>query len=241
MKTVSCKHLLTQFPSTLKGLAEPIQRALADKALLPYEHLLNAGYVDAAFIVTSQTEHEVTIVGPVRPDSSWQAQTEGAYDSSTFTIDWEQERATCPQGQTSTGWSLQDDKWGNPRVVIQFPRQACLACPVRDRCTTSKDGPRHLSIRPQAEHEALQAARHAQQTPDWQARYAPQAGIEGTLSQGVRAYELRHTRYIGLQKTALQHILTAAAINISRMVNWLDEVPHRQTRPSRFATLAPAA
>ncbi len=42
-----------------------------------------------------------------------------------------------------------------------------------------------------------------------------------TLSQGVRAYELREIRYIGLAKTHLQHIMTAAAINIVRIVAWL--------------------
>ncbi|MDQ4077793.1 MAG: transposase, partial [Chloroflexota bacterium] len=75
----------------------------------------------------------------------------------------------------------------------------------------------------------------------WKARYDKRAGIEGTLSQGVRAFELRQTRYVGLQKTALQHILTAAAINVSRLTNWLTEIPHREVRPSRFAALAPAA
>ena len=66
------------------------------------------------------------------------------------------------------------------------------------------------------------------------------AGIEGTLSQGVRAFGLRHTRYRGTAKTHLQHIATAAAINIDRIVAWLDERPRAQTRTSRFAALAPA-
>jgi transposase len=37
----------------------------------------------------------------------------------------------------------------------------------------------------------------------------------------------------------VQHIATAAAINIDRIVAWLDERPRAQTRTSRFAALAP--
>jgi transposase len=67
------------------------------------------------------------------------------------------------------------------------------------------------------------------------------AGVEGTLSQGIRAFELRETRYIGLKKTRLQHILTALAINVVRLATWLDGGRHAKTRVSHFAALAPAA
>jgi transposase len=38
----------------------------------------------------------------------------------------------------------------------------------------------------------------------------------------------------------LQHVATAAAINIDRIFAWLDERPRAMTRISRFAALAPA-
>lgn len=50
---------------------------------------------------------------------------------------------------------------------------------------------------------------------------------------------LRQARYIGLVKVRLQHLLTAVALNVVRMVTWLHGVPHAQTRRSRFAALAP--
>jgi hypothetical protein len=40
------------------------------------------------------------------------------------------------------------------------------------------------------------------------------AGVEGTLSQAVRSYGLRYARYWGAAKTHLQHVATAAALNI---------------------------
>jgi len=74
---------------------------------------------------------------------------------------------------------------------------------------------------------------------DFRATYAPRAGIEGTHSQGVRALGLRRTRYIGLEKTALQHFFTAAAINLIRVDDFLAGAKTEKTRTSRFAALAP--
>jgi transposase len=61
------------------------------------------------------------------------------------------------------------------------------------------------------------------------------------LSQGVRRSDLRRSRYIGLAKTRLMHILVAAAINFLRVAAWLAEVPQARTRISAFARLAPVA
>ena len=44
----------------------------------------------------------------------------------------------------------------------------------------------------------------------------------------------------GMAKTHLQHVATAAAMNVDRIVAWLDARPRAQTRTSRFAALAPA-
>ena len=57
------------------------------------------------------------------------------------------------------------------------------------------------------------------------------------MSQGVRAFGLRQTRYRGLVKTALQHAATAAAINLDRLAAWIAERPLAPTRTSRFASL----
>jgi transposase len=85
-----------------------------------------------------------------------------------------------------------------------------------------------------------QTARQRLATAEGQLRYHRRAGIEGTISQGVRAFGLRCCRYRGLAKTALQHIATAAAINLERIVAWFNEVPQAHTRTARFARLAPA-
>ena len=77
--------------------------------------------------------------------------------------------------------------------------------------------------------------------PAWVERYHRRAGVEGTLSQGVRAFGMRRSRYIGLAKTSLQQACTVVAMNVSRVVHWLDGRPRAKTRMTRFAALAQAA
>ena len=53
---------------------------------------------------------------------------------------------------------------------------------------------------------------------------------------------LRRSRSIGQEKTHLQHIATAAAMNLVRLDRWLNGIPHAKTRRSAFARLyRPAA
>lgn len=96
-------------------------------------------------------------------------------------------------------------------------------------------------MRPRPLHEALQTARSQQETEVWRARYGKRAGVEGTLSQAVRAFGLRRCRYIGLAKTQLQQVFTVIAVNVARVNAWLTERPWAKTRRSAFASLAPPA
>jgi transposase len=79
-----------------------------------------------------------------------------------------------------------------------------------------------MTLRARERHEALQAARRQQETPEWKAEYAVRAGVERTLSQGVRGFGPRRCRYIGLSKARLQRATTVAAINVYRISDWLE-------------------
>ncbi len=140
----------------------------------------------------------------------------------------------CPQGHLSRVWSPSQDGHGNAVIHIQFERTVCGECRQRAMCTQAKSGPRTLKLRPKAQHEALQAARRRQETEGFKQRYRLRAGVEGTIAQGVQVCDLRFARYRGLAKTALQHIFTALALNLKRLVAWWEERPRAQTRHSRF-------
>jgi transposase len=222
-------------------VTETIHAALAAKDLLPQEHVLDRGYVDtrvARSIVRRST------VWKWWDPSVWiqasQAQSGEGFDVSGFAIDWESQRVTCPTGQLSRVWAESKDKAGHPRIYVRFAKESCQACPVRAKCTRSAAGPRTLSFKSRAQYEVLQGARQREHTVEFKERYAKRAGIEGTISQGVRSFGLRRSRYIGQAKTHLQHILIAVAINLARFVAWINEVPLAETRTSAFAALASA-
>ncbi len=238
-------HLLTHVETTPAPVADDVtvplmHEALAARDLLPGVHLVDTGYVDAEELVSSQQQYGVDLFGPTREDYHWQAREETGFEASQFVVDWQHECATCPTGQTSSSWTPAQDRRGNPVIKIKFALQDCRPCPSREQCTHSQSAsPRRvLTVRPQEQYQALQAARQRQATETFKTAYATRAGIEGTLSQGIRAFGLRQARYRGLEKVHLQHLLTATALNLCRVHAWLTEQPRAHTRHAAFVRLA---
>ncbi len=208
-------HVETTPATTYDGaVTETIHAALEAKALLPEEHVVDSGYLDAEVLVSAEQRQKITLIGPVAADTSWQARDEQGFDKSQFSIDWQAQQVTCPEGQTSRYWIPTSDRHGKDVIHIKFNPADCKVCPSRGLCTQAKAGARMLAIHPnQAQHEALQKARLRQKAPDFKQKYAKRAGIEGTISQGVRGFDLR------------------------RKGAWLMEKPHAQTRRSQFKKL----
>ncbi|MDQ7909432.1 IS1182 family transposase [Phytohabitans sp. ZYX-F-186] len=233
-------HLITAVLTTAATVCDvqvtdQIHQAQAARDLTPDEHLVDAGYIDAELLITARRNHGITLTGPVLPDASWQAHTDGGHTLPTFTIDWDQQQATCPAGATSISWKQHPSQPG--KTTVLFSRTDCMPCPDRPKCTRNTSGARSISLAPREQQQALTQARTDQQTTTWQRRYATRAGVEGTISQAVRAYRLRRTRYTGQPKTHLNSLLTATAINIARADAWITGHPLHPTRHSRFAQL----
>ncbi|GAA3360166.1 hypothetical protein GCM10017744_041730 [Streptomyces antimycoticus] len=70
-------------------------------------------------------------------------------------------------------------------------------------------------------HEIQTQIRLDQQTEQGQHSYAIRVGIEATLSQNVRAHGLRRSRYRGLARGHVQHVLTAMARKVARVADWI--------------------
>jgi transposase len=215
-----------------------IQQDLAHRDLLPSTHVLDSGYVDAELLVTAQTQHQIDVVGPTFGSYSRQRLLGQGYDLRAFVIDWEAQQARRPQGQTNVEWTPGRDVSGDPVVRIRFDTATCRACPARQACTWAKNAPRQLTVRPQAQHEAIQAPRQRQETAAFKAQYPQRAGIEGTHAQAIRRCGLRRCRYIGQPKTHLQHVIIATVFNVMRVAAWLEGTPLAHTRQSPFAALA---
>lgn len=199
--------------------------------------MLDGGYVDAEFLVIAQARLQIDVVGPTFGSYSHQSRVGQGYTLSSFVINWEAEQARCPQGHLNVKWTPGRDVSGDPVIRIRFERATCRACPVRRACTWAKDATRQLTVRPQAQHLAIPAARQRQETAAFRLQYAARAGVEGTHAQGIRRCGLRQSRYLGLAKTHLQHLLTALVLNVVRLEAWWRGRPPAKTRCSPFAAL----
>lgn len=231
----------TSAPVADDAVTETIHVSLADHNLLPDKHVADTGYVNSKLFVSSQQTYGVELIGPTRGDNHWQAKDGEGFAARDFMINWEQQCAICPEGKTSNSWTPAIDKFKNEVIKIKFATTDCQVCPSCDKCTRSTPPRRTITIRPKAQHEALLAGRQREQTKEYTAAYAQRAGVEGTIAQSLRTCEVRRSRYLGQAKTHLQHVMTAASINVVRMLNWLADVPKAKTRPSAFAQLYQAA
>ncbi len=236
-------HLITYIetkPATTKDheVTENVHQSLEKIELLPENHLADAGYVDAQLLVDSQQKYQLDLVAPVPKNCQWQALAGKGFSSADFDIDWKQEQVRCPQGKYSRTWKQQLNLYQQPVIVVQFKKTDCQNCSFRPDCTKAKNGLRTLTLKPQELHEALINGRSRQKTKEFKQQYSARAGIEGTISQGTRAFGLRRCRYRGFSKTRLQHIFIGIAINLVRVWQWWTQAYNFGTRPSQFARLA---
>jgi transposase len=235
-------NLITNVETTTAAVAddavtEQIHAHLAERQLLPGKHIADTGFVNSELFLSSRESYDIDLIGPTRGDNHWQAKAGAGYAARDFVIDWEQQTATCPQGKTSLSWTPAIDRSKNQVIKIKFGKADCENCPMSTQCTRSAPLRRTITVRPQAQHEALLSGRQREHTEQFATDYARRAGVEGTIAQGIRSHEMRSSRYFGLPKTHLQHLMTAAAINVVRLLRWLAGEPKATTQVSAFARL----
>nr|WP_245272825.1 transposase [Microvirga lotononidis] len=231
-------HLITHGETTPAPIVDcdaldDIHAALEAKGLLPATHLVDAGDVAADQLVASR-QKGITLLGPAPKDDQGQVRSGEGFTVQDFLLDWDREVAICPAGHESRSWGP-DDHQRRTALKVRFSTTECRSCPLKTQCTRS--GRRLLTLRPREEHETLEAARQREEQLAFSKEYRQRAGIEGTISAGVRVLHLQRSRYIGLAKPHLQHVLTAAAMNLVRIGAWMGGTPLAQTRQSAFTKL----
>ena len=237
--TRQAPNLITNVATTAASvpdaaMTEPVHGMLAAAGLLPAEHAVDAGYTSAGLLLDARARG-ITLLGPLLSGSPPQART-GGYTAEAFTIDWDRQQVTCPQGVTSTVWCpcVQQEK--RQAIVVRFATASCQACPARAQCTTSRTG-RQLFLRPREIHEAVAAAKAGQTSQHWKQRYNIRAGVEGTMRQATHVTGIRRARYTGLDKTRLEHAAAAAAVNLLRLDAWRTGRPLDRTRTTHLQRL----
>jgi transposase len=227
--------VLTTMATTADAAAlEQVHRGLARNRVLPGEHLLDSGYPSAEQLVRAAGVYGITLVTPTLLDTSPQARAGVGYGQSAFAVDFDTRRGTCPQGKTSSSWNPCHQR-ENEAIVISWAKKDCGPCPARHLCTKALR--RQITIRDRDLHEALTANRAEQRSQEWKGRYAARAGVEGTMRQSTHVTGIRTARYLGLDKTALEHNLAATAINMIRLdAYWTGHTLDR-TRTTHLARL----
>ncbi len=210
-----------------------IQAGLKAVGLVPDRQLVDAGYTQAKNLLTSRQAYGIELVGPVAVDRPQGANAEG-FEQTQFTVDWQAQRVICPEGKRSSVLRQTTRRCGEPTLSAQFDRVDCQPCLQRARCTSAASGRRSISLKPRPLYEILNEARARQQTDAFKEEYRQRSGIEGSLSQGVRAFGLRQARYRGYAKTRLQHLATAAAMNLVRLGAWWNDQRPYTPRKSPF-------
>ena len=117
-------HAITNVETTLAPIPDlntpsTIHIALQEKDLLPGEHFLDAGYLDAATLVSAKQDFDIAICKPIRDKQN------DGFDLPHFLIDWDHQSVTCPTGQTSQQWSERHSQNRKPAVQVRFSPNIC--------------------------------------------------------------------------------------------------------------------
>ena len=126
----------------------------------------------------------------------------GGFTLDDFTISEQDGTVTCPAGHTRPMSSKRTVTFG----------ALCAACPLRDRCTTAKDG-RSMTIHPH--EDLLRAARAQARTEEFKQAYPTRSVIERIISWTATCNGRRiKLRYIGTAKNDAWLHNRCAAINL---------------------------
>ena len=233
-------NLYLQIRDEIGGLAdsdltELIHQSLEKKRLLPTSHLADTGLVDAELIVAAKTQYQIDLLGPAHLDQQWQSRHNPKFCGENFSIDWHQKKAVCPAGKTSS--SLPDAKTDTAKQVvkIKFSMKGCQPCLLRADCTKSGRARRTLRFCRKSNTRVSERCMKERRPENIERNINSVPGLRAQCAQATRGFGMRHSRYIGASKTHLQQVVSATAINVVSVTNWLREVLLAKTREPLFA------
>ena len=161
-------------------VADQIKDDLDAQNLTLGELGIDRAYLSSSLVTERDPDLEVFCKAfPVRNGSR--------FAKTAFHLDFDQGLLTCPNHVTMPFV---------PGGKVQFPAQACAACPLQTQCTTSTRG-RSVQIHP--DERLLAEFRAAQQTPQGRAKLRERVKVEHTLAH-VGRWQGRRARYLGPRK-----------------------------------------
>jgi DDE family transposase len=200
--------------STGPGADEPDSAAEEEEERLEIYGDSSYGSGEARAAYRDAGHDTVIKPGPLRPAVP------GGFTIEDFTVDEQAGTVTCPAGQVRPMSKTRTVTFG----------AACAGCPLRELCTTAKDG-RSMTIHPH--EDLLRAARAQARGDDFKKAYPTRSAIERIISwtatQNGRRVRLR---YLGTAKNNAWLHTRCAAINLRTLLR------HGLTRRDGAWTLA---
>jgi transposase len=173
-------------------------------------------YVDGAYVCSWVLKQAHEQGRDVRGPAHAAPERGNTFTTEAFDVDVAARRAVCPSGLSSTNCSrLEEAKTDKVAYRFEWNDTLCSACPKRTACVGATQSHRTLVVG--EHHNFLQARRREMRTETFKKEMHRRNAIEGSQSELVRAYGLRHARYRGLMKVRLQNYLIGAACNLRRL------------------------
>lgn len=156
-------------------------------------------HIDRAYLSSSLVQNrsdELTIYC-----KAWQVRNGKKFTKTAFILDWDNQTICCPNEVT-----LPFSVGGK----VQFPKNICATCPLKERCTTSKTG-RSVSIHP--DEPLFQELKQRQLTPTGRAKLRERVAVEHSLSH-IGRWQGEQARYVGSRKNLFDLRRTAVVHNL---------------------------
>jgi hypothetical protein len=176
------------------SVADQIEADLDEQGVELRELHIDLAYLSSSLVQERSAELEVFCKAfPVRNGPR--------FTKVEFQLDWERQEMRCPNDVVLPF---------TPGGKVQFPARVCGSCPLRQQCTTSRQG-RSVQIHP--DERLLVELRTRQQTPAGRARLRERVAVEHSLAH-VGRWQGRRARYRGQRKNLHDLRRTAAVHNL---------------------------
>ena len=207
-------------------MAEPLIDEAKEEFGVKTKSLTGDGAYGSSDIEKKMSEKEIELISKVPTSKN-----RGKLSKEEFEVDLENEKVTCPKGNTTDKYYLSKDAKGQTTKTFVFPQKVCQLCSRRNECTEAKDTGRTIRVGPNEEY--LQMMRARQKTKEFKEIYNKRRPpIERKIAELIY-HGLRKTKYIGRRKSRLQALFTASVVNLKRIL--------RQQENERIALDIPEA
>ncbi len=145
------------------SVTESIQADLTCQQVVLSELHIDRAYLSSLLVRQRSADLQVYC-------KAWPVRNGTRFPKTAFHLDWKRHVIHCPN---------QVDMPFEPGGVVHFPAETCAACPLRDRCTTSRRG-RSVTIHP--DEALLWELRQRQLTPLGRAKLRERIAVEHALA-----------------------------------------------------------